>query len=354
MKTHPLHFFLLSGALGVLLGGCTLFGKPSPAAAPALNTTQVYQTVQVRLTEALALTQAQPATATVPPADTLPPPAASETPAPPPTATLPAATASPTAQCNQAAPGSPIDITIPDDTEMSPGQTFVKTWRLVNTGTCPWTSEYAAVWFSGEQMGAPASIPLPGRVAPGESVDISVEMTAPQEPGAYQSNWKLRSPSGVLFGLGPGDGLFYYVRIKVVLTDTPTPTLLPTKTPQPTAAPRASGPATLTLSDTLDLDANLINPAAGADLFYGRDSEGRPALQPRNGALMGVFGGLPPLISDCQRAALSTAALRVDDLMLGAYLCYRTDSGRPGWLRITGYISDTQTLNTALFTWDTQ
>ncbi len=352
MKIRSFRFLLLSGALTALLGGCTLFGKSSPA-APALNTTQVYQTVQARLTEAIALTQAQPATATPAPSDTPTPPAATETSAPPETATPQAPTASLTAQCDQAAPGSPIDITIPDDTEMYPGQTFVKTWRLVNTGTCTWTSDYAAVWFSGEQMGAPASIPLPGSVAPGESVDISVEMTAPQEPGAYQSNWKLRNPSGVLFGLGPGEGLFYYVRIKVVLVDTPTPTLLPTKTPQPTAAPKASGPATLILSDTLDLDANLVNPGAGADLFYGRDSEGHPALQPRNGALIGVFGGVPPLISDCQSAALSAASLRVDDLMLGTYLCYRTDAGRPGWLRITGYISATQTLNTALYTWDT-
>ncbi len=349
--------------LVLLLGGCTLLSPtPPPASEATLDTTQVYQTVQAKLTEAIALTQASlptetpaPSNTALPtaplPTDTLPP-AATETPAAP--------TATATISCDQAAPGTPIDVTVPDDTEMYPGQVFVKTWRLVNSGTCAWTTDYEAVWFSGEQMGAPAAVSLPAHVAPGESVDISVEMTAPQEPGTYQSNWKLRNAGGVIFGIGPGEGLPFYVRIKVVLIDTPTPTttptvtLVPTKTPEATPAAHVSGPATLLIGDTLDLDTNLVNSAAGMDVLYASGAEGTPQLLPQGGAQMSVFGDAKPELADCQAAGLSSDPVAVDGLALGTYLCYRTDEGRFGWLRITGYLSDTQALNLSVFTWETQ
>ncbi|RMF46184.1 MAG: hypothetical protein D6755_06955 [Anaerolineae bacterium] len=334
----------------VLSSACAFPGNPAPT-TPALNGTQVYQTVQVRLTEAIALTQQTQALPTQTLTPTPPPPTATPRPAGTATATALPATPTPTTQCDQAAPGNPIDVTIPDDSEMYPGQTFVKTWRLVNTGTCTWTPDYTAVWFSGEQMGEEVSVALPGNVAPGESVDISVQMTAPQQPGTYQSNWKLRNAAGVLFGLGPGDGLFFYVRIKVVVMDTPTSTLLPTKTPQPTTAPQAAGPATLTLSDTLDLDANARNPAAGADLLLGQDTSLNPVFLPQNGAQIALWGGVAPSSEECQQSALATTPLRVDTMLVGTYVCYRTDAGRIGWLRLNGYLPDSQTVNLAIYTW---
>ncbi|HEB64308.1 MAG TPA: hypothetical protein ENJ02_02045 [Chloroflexi bacterium] len=350
--------------LALLLSGCTLLSPAPPTAEPTLNATQVYQTVQAKLTEAIALTQSRLPTATPAPSDTPvpPPPQATDTPSALPAATdTPSApTATPTAPCDQAAPGTPIDVTIPDDTEMYPGQVFVKTWRLVNAGTCPWTTDYKAVWFSGEQMGAPAEVALPSGVAPGESVDISVEMTAPQEPGTYQSNWKLRNAGGVIFGIGPGEGLPFYVRIKVVLINTPTPTatptvtLLPTKTPQATPSAHVSGPVTLLISDTLDLDTNLVNSAAGMDLLYTSGADDTPQLQPQGGAQMAVFGDTKPELADCQAAALSSDPVAVDSIALGTYLCYRTDEGRFGWMRVTGYLTDTQALNLSIFTWEAQ
>ncbi|GAB4525592.1 MAG: hypothetical protein Fur0018_10220 [Anaerolineales bacterium] len=219
----------------------------------------------------------------------------------------------------------------------------------MNTGTCTWSDDYAAVWFSGEQMGNAVNVTLPGSVAPGESVDISVEMVAPLEPGTYQSNWKLRNAGGVLFGLGPGDGLPYYVRIKVVAMDTPTPTLLPTKTVVPTPSAQASGPATLIISDTIDLDSNLVNNGAGDDLRYAMPAA--PQLQPQNGTVLAVYGITRPDWLACQNLALGAAPLAVDNLPLGTYACYRTDAGRYGWLRITGYIEATSTLNLDVFTW---
>lgn len=92
------------------------------------------------------------------------------------------------------------DVTIPDDTQMVPGQVFRKIWRIQNAGSCTWTAGYQLVFFSGEPMGSNLAVNLPSVVAPGETIDIGVDLTAPYAYGSYQSNWKLRNPSGYTFG----------------------------------------------------------------------------------------------------------------------------------------------------------
>ena len=101
------------------------------------------------------------------------------------------------------------DVTIPDGTVVAPGATFVKTWRLKNVGSCTWTTAYAIVFTGGDQLGAPAVVNMPSSVAPGASVDITVNMTAPTTPAHYRGNWKLRNASGSLFGVGAGNYLFW-------------------------------------------------------------------------------------------------------------------------------------------------
>jgi hypothetical protein len=115
------------------------------------------------------------------------------------------------------------DVTIPDDTPISGGASFTKTWRLQNAGTCTWTSSYALVYSHGDQMSGPAALPLAGAVAPGSTVDLSVNLIAPAAPGTYQGFWKLRNNSGVLFGVGGGGNVAFWV--KIVVQPTPTPTL---------------------------------------------------------------------------------------------------------------------------------
>lgn len=92
------------------------------------------------------------------------------------------------------------DITIPDGTVLSPNQSFVKTWRLRNTGTSTWGAGYQLAFVGGDQLGAPGSVDLPRSVAPGEEVDISVNMQAPSSAGNYQGYWQMRNPQGVYFG----------------------------------------------------------------------------------------------------------------------------------------------------------
>jgi hypothetical protein len=131
--------------------------------------------------------------------------ASNPTAAPPTPTSLPAtSTAVPTATrlnyCDWA--GFMKDVSVPDGTTFEPGQTFVKTWRLQNRGTCAWTQNYYLVFFSGSQMGGTSAVRLPGNVPPGRTVDVSVTLTVPQAEGHYVGYWLLRNASGTLFGVG--------------------------------------------------------------------------------------------------------------------------------------------------------
>jgi hypothetical protein len=112
------------------------------------------------------------------------------------------------------------DVTIPDGTVKAPGEAFVKTWRIKNVGTCTWTTSYSAVFVAGTQMGATSPIALPASVAPGATIDITMNMTAPVTAGHYVGQWKLRNASGVQFGLGPGAAYTFLVDINVTATYT--------------------------------------------------------------------------------------------------------------------------------------
>jgi len=113
------------------------------------------------------------------------------------------------------------DVTIPDGTVFAPGETFTKTWRLKNRGTCTWTPDYMLVFTGGDQLGGTTAVRLPGYVSPGQTVDVSVTLNAPDLPGKYVGYWMLRNPSGALFGYGDKANQAYYVDIRVKMTDLP-------------------------------------------------------------------------------------------------------------------------------------
>ena len=52
------------------------------------------------------------------------------------------------------------DMTIPDDTKLSAGEAFTKTWKLRNSGTCTWNEFYSLEFVSGDQMSSPLTVPL--------------------------------------------------------------------------------------------------------------------------------------------------------------------------------------------------
>ncbi len=108
------------------------------------------------------------------------------------------------------------DLNIPDNTTFTPGAEFTKMWELRNNSECVWTTEYSIVFVGGDQMSAPDSIPLERPIAPGETVDISVDMIAPAfRQESYRGNWQLADPTGEPFGI---DGVIedaFWLQIQV-------------------------------------------------------------------------------------------------------------------------------------------
>ena len=127
------------------------------------------------------------------------------------------------------------DVTIPDRTVVNPGATFTKTWRLKNVGTCAWTTSYQLVFSSGAQLGAPSSATFPKNVAVGETVDVSVNMTAPSAPGSYRGFWMFKNANGALFGIGRNANQPWWVDI--IVSGTPVTPGGPTNTPTATVTP---------------------------------------------------------------------------------------------------------------------
>lgn len=154
----------------------------------------------------------RPYTVTIPPTPTLPP-TATPTITPTPLVVTPTATLPPASSCDRAE--FIADVTVPDGTIFNGGQTFTKTWRLRNVGTCAWTPSYSLAFVGGNPMGAPASISLSNNITPGQTVDLSINLTAPVEPGTYQGYWMLRNAAGGFFGIGSTANKPFWVEIVV-------------------------------------------------------------------------------------------------------------------------------------------
>ncbi len=208
---------------------------------------------------------------TYPPAATATPTATqtqipTSTPTPLPTS-LPTQTSTPTAvpiPCNLA--GFVTDVTIPDGSTLNPGASFTKTWRLQNEGSCAWTTSYALVYSSGDLMNGAAVVSLPNNVNPGDTIDLSVNLTVPAAAGAYQGYWMLRDANGSLFGVGPDGSQPFWVKINVASSLVFAVTEVDT-TANPTSY---SG----VCQSTFTFDANIWANGAGTVTYYWVRSDG--------------------------------------------------------------------------------
>ena len=117
------------------------------------------------------------------------------------------------------------DVTIPDYTQVQPGQRVDKIWRVRNSGTCPWGPGYVLAYAGGDQMSAPPAQAV-GSTPPGGTADVQVTMYAPGAPGTYTGYWQMRDAAGQSFGSR------LTVVIVVPLTGGP-PADTPTTAPEP-------------------------------------------------------------------------------------------------------------------------
>ena len=93
---------------------------------------------------------------------------------------------------------SSINETIPDDTIFDPGTSFDKTWTVINSGTCDWTTNFRLVHLSGDQMGGISPTFLSSNVPAGNIIDLTLPLTAPEKAGTYRSDWALQTEDGTM------------------------------------------------------------------------------------------------------------------------------------------------------------
>jgi hypothetical protein len=138
------------------------------------------------------------------------PPTVAPTIAPPPTETATVVFATDPTQIALGTPGQlcdnfsfdqkTVDVTIPDGTPLTPGQDFVKTWKIKNSGNCPWGAGYELIYagYADKMSGTPA--PLGTLVAVGQEIDVSVNFKAPTKVGEYTSAWQMANAKNIPFG----------------------------------------------------------------------------------------------------------------------------------------------------------
>ena len=165
---------LIALILLLLLNACAQVSRETPTEAPVLFVTSTLPPTRPGLTL---------------PTDI--PPTASPTSNP--------MTPSPTPSCRDAAVFVE-DVTVPDNTRIEAGEEFTKTWKLQNTGSCTWT-DYTIAFVSGDQMDAPDTVAVP-ETEVSSTVEVSIDLVAPAEDGAYTGNFELRNAEGEVVPLG--------------------------------------------------------------------------------------------------------------------------------------------------------
>jgi hypothetical protein len=191
------HWPNLVAALAIAAGLLACASPPATGPSLSARATGLAETA-VWLLTSTAAASITPITPTLPPTVT-PTPVPSDTPVPMTATLVPTITPTP---CAGDDADFVADVTIPDGTQIKAGTTFTKTWRVKNSGPCPWTTTYTLRNVSGELLGG-ETINLPNGVPPGAMVDLSVRFVAPAVPGKHISRWQLFNPESQAFGTKP-------------------------------------------------------------------------------------------------------------------------------------------------------
>jgi hypothetical protein len=147
------------------------------------------------------------------------------------------------------------DVTIPPGTLLNPGQGFIKTWRVRNTGTCTWTNDYRLVFVGGEAMTTVTAFFVPV-TPPGAMVDLPIQLTAPTVPGIYTGQWRLANSRALPFG-----------DILTVIVQTASPSTACSGTPS--IQYFNASPSTINPGDSSTLSWGLVGNANYAEIDQG-------------------------------------------------------------------------------------
>jgi hypothetical protein len=193
MKKHFLYICMAALIVILLLNACNSAASTTPTASQKsldMFATDAAQTAFFQFTQQAQTQLANPTDTNTPeitPTATpsLPPAIPSETPVLPKVASCANATF--------------VSETIPDGTHMMKDEVFTKRWSVTNSGKCAWTPYFRLVFSWGEAMGGkPLSLP---NVTVGQTVGLSVVLTAPNKTGTQTGWWVLVDNNGKKFGV---------------------------------------------------------------------------------------------------------------------------------------------------------
>jgi hypothetical protein len=195
ISTMKQKYFMLLLLCGILLAACAPSETTEPTPDVAAVRTSAASTVEAKFTLTAAAFTPTPSEST-------------DTPEPEATATETEASAAvitndegtPVELCDSLGYDIPtVDVNVPDNTIMSPGQDFIKTWLVTNNGTCPWGAGYVLAYAGYSNQMSGQFIALDEVIQPGQEVEVSVQFEAPTEAGEYLSAWTMRNPQGITF-----------------------------------------------------------------------------------------------------------------------------------------------------------
>lgn len=221
----------ISIAVVIIFSGCSvLFPKEEEVDYKMLE-----QTAMIRITQTFEAMPTATPTFTPLPTNT-PEPTATDTPAPTPTEeevfliekTGPQASPTPVPPTATVYFPDKADFTavLPSPNQFLPGQHFMLTWQLKNTGTSTWSGKYTFRYSDGVQLADQNDFVISDVIEPGGILTVTMPATAPGAEGTYQTTWVLTNPDGVPF---------YWVSYTAIVGDktyiTAEPALNPSATP---------------------------------------------------------------------------------------------------------------------------
>jgi polar amino acid transport system substrate-binding protein len=143
------------------------------------------------------------------------------------------------------------------------GQQFSKGWRLRNSGTCDWGADFQLAYAYGNRpearMGG-SVVPVGKAVKPGETIDLSANLTAPNIYGVFQGFWNMRDANNQRFGE------VVWVGIQI-----PNPNPPPTPAPPP-PPPRPNQPSSGPINPNLRADSVWISVGQCTNIRWDIDN----------------------------------------------------------------------------------
>lgn len=177
-------------AAALLLAACA--PEATPTTDPAEIRTQVASTVQAGLTQTAAAKPTETPTATLEPTST-------------PTQVTPTlsitTTQAATATSTYAAAADKAEIIgVSSSGTYNPGQSFSVTWTVKNTGSTTWSTGYQLRCFTTAYCFSGVTTSFGKEVKPGETIDLTLNLVAPNISGDQSILWVLTNSGGVNFG----------------------------------------------------------------------------------------------------------------------------------------------------------